>query len=59
VQGFGASGASNCTGWTVRNVSGVQGNTAASDTNALWLGSGSNSCGLLERLLCVCWSGGN
>lgn len=57
--GFGASTASNCTSWTSKGASGVQGNTAASDTNALWLGTGSMSCGLLERLLCVCWSGGN
>jgi hypothetical protein len=57
--GFGASSASNCTSWTSKTASGVQGNTAASDQNALWLGSGSMSCGLLERLLCVCWSGGN
>jgi hypothetical protein len=57
--GFGGGAASNCTSWTVRNVNGVQGNTAASDTNALWLGTGSQSCGLLERLMCICWSGGN
>jgi hypothetical protein len=57
--GFGAGNASNCTSWTVRNVNGVQGNTAASDTNALWLGVGSMPCDLFERLLCVCWSGGN
>jgi hypothetical protein len=57
--GFGAGNASNCTSWTLTTGNGVQGDTAASDTNAVWLGTGSQSCGLFERLMCICWSGGN
>lgn len=57
--GFGVSGASNCTNWTSNSsaVSGVQGHTVS--TAVLWLGQASDKCNLLERLLCVCWSGGN
>lgn len=61
--GFGGGTAANCTNWTSKvaggTPGGVQGNAAASDTNALWLGTGSASCSLLKRLICICWSGGN
>ncbi len=57
--GFGVSGASNCTNWTskVSTVLGGQGHTT--NTTSAWLNTGSVRCDFLERLLCVCWSGGN
>jgi hypothetical protein len=58
--GFAASAAaSNCSNWTskVSTVAGVQGHTTS--TTVTWLGTASDRCDFLERLLCVCWSGGN
>jgi hypothetical protein len=57
--GFGVGGASSCTNWTSKasTVNGVQGHTTS--TTVTWLGQASDRCDFLQRLLCVCWSGGN
>jgi hypothetical protein len=63
--GFVPSGSSNCLGWTSKATadSGELAHTTTDSGSApgvLWLGQGSVSCNLqLQRLLCVCWSGGN
>jgi hypothetical protein len=59
--GFGASNASNCISWTskVSTDNGVIGHTTLSDSSATWLGTSSTGCNFVERLACICWSGGN
>jgi hypothetical protein len=59
--GFGSSTASNCMNWASKlsTVFGVFGSTRNPPQPATWLGQASDTCNLLHKLLCVCWSGGN
>jgi hypothetical protein len=63
--GFGVGGAATCTNWTSKamNVNGVQAQVTGADTSSApgpsWLGQMSDRCDFLQRLLCVCWTGGN
>jgi hypothetical protein len=57
--GFGVSGASNCTNWTSKLSTAFGGQGHTTNTTSAWLNTGSDRCDFLERLLCVCWSGGN
>ena len=54
----GVNGNSTCVNWTsgVATDLGVQGNATLTSSN--WMVRASAACNLLERLLCVCWSGG-
>lgn len=62
--GFGSGTASNCVGWTSKATadSGVHAHTTTDSGAApgvTWLGQESGACNFTQRLLCVCWSGGN
>lgn len=54
----GVGGSSTCVNWTSEAAtdSGVRGHTTLTSTN--WMVRDSAACNLLERVLCVCWSGG-
>jgi len=55
----GASGSATCLGWTSQdpNQSGATAHPTLMVTT--WMNRGSLACSSLERLLCVCWSGGD
>jgi hypothetical protein len=54
----GANGSSTCVNWTSAAMTdnGVRGHPTLMSAN--WMIRSSNTCNLLARLLCVCWSGG-
>lgn len=58
--GFGGPTAASCTSWTVKTGNGVVGHANGQlGGSVVWLGTGSIACDpSLQRLACICWSGG-